>query len=162
MPHYQFGHEWKMPKRIRALCGRLIFESCGEGVDIGRKVKFSSGISLGSFSGIGDRCYFQGEVIIGDNVMIAPEAVFIAASHNMDRTDIPMNRQGVVNKRIVIGNDVWIGYGATVLAGVTISEGAVIGARSLVTKDVLPYAVVGGVPAKWIRSRKQVQEEKPQ
>lgn len=54
---------------------------------------------------------------------------------------------------IVIGNDVWIGYEALILAGVTIGDGAIIGARAVVTKDVPPYAVVAGVPAKPIRSR---------
>ena len=54
---------------------------------------------------------------------------------------------------IVIGNDVWIGYEAVILAGVTIGDGAVIGARAVVTKDVPPYTIVGGVPAKTIRKR---------
>ena len=54
---------------------------------------------------------------------------------------------------IVIGNDVWIGYEAVVLAGVTIGDGAVIGTRAVVTKDVPPYTIVGGVPAKFIRKR---------
>lgn len=54
---------------------------------------------------------------------------------------------------ISIGNDVWIGYEAAILAGVTIGDGAVIGARAVVTKNVEPYAIVGGVPAKPIRKR---------
>lgn len=54
---------------------------------------------------------------------------------------------------IVIGNDVWIGYEAVILAGVTVGDGAVIGARAVVTKDVPPYTIVGGVPAKPIRMR---------
>lgn len=54
---------------------------------------------------------------------------------------------------IIIGNDVWIGYEAVVMAGVTIGDGAIIGARALVTKDVPPYTIVGGVPAKTIRTR---------
>ena len=54
---------------------------------------------------------------------------------------------------IVVGNDVWIGYEAVILAGVTIGDGAVVGARAVVTKDVPPYAIVGGVPAKLIRKR---------
>lgn len=54
---------------------------------------------------------------------------------------------------IVIGNDVWIGYEAVILAGVTIGDGAVIGSRAVVTKDVPPYTIVGGVPAKIIRRR---------
>lgn len=54
---------------------------------------------------------------------------------------------------IIIGNDVWIGYEAVILAGVTIGDGAVIGSRALVTKDVAPYTIVGGIPAKPIRKR---------
>lgn len=54
---------------------------------------------------------------------------------------------------IVIGNDVWIGYEAVILAGVTIGDGAVIGSRAVVTKDVPPYTIVGGVPARTIRRR---------
>lgn len=58
------------------------------------------------------------------------------------------------NKRdIIVGNDVWIGYEAVILAGVTISDGAIIGTRAVVTKDVPPYTIVGGVPAKPIRKR---------
>ncbi len=63
--------------------------------------------------------------------------------------------------KTTIGNDVWIGYGATILSGVTIHDGAVVGACSLVTKDVLPYAIVGGNPAKLLRYRftdEQIQE----
>lgn len=54
---------------------------------------------------------------------------------------------------IIIGNDVWIGYEAVILSGVTIGDGAIIGARAVVTKDVPPYTIVGGVPAKRIRKR---------
>lgn len=54
---------------------------------------------------------------------------------------------------IVIGNDVWIGYEAVILAGVTIGDGAIIGTRAVVTKDVPPYTIVGGIPAKSIRKR---------
>lgn len=54
---------------------------------------------------------------------------------------------------IVIGNDVWIGYEAVIMAGVTIGDGAIIGTRALVTKDVPPYTIVGGLPAKPIRKR---------
>ncbi len=54
---------------------------------------------------------------------------------------------------IVIGSDVWIGYEAVILSGVTIGDGAVIGARAVVTKDVPPYTIVGGVPARPIRKR---------
>lgn len=69
----------------------------------------------------------------------------------LEKSDVAAawNRKG----DIMIGNDVWIGYEAVILAGVTIGDGAVIGARAVVTKDVPPYAIVGGVPARVIRSR---------
>ena len=54
---------------------------------------------------------------------------------------------------IILGNDVWIGYEAVILAGVTIGDGAIVGARALVTRDVPPYTIVGGVPARPIRRR---------
>ncbi|MBY0136353.1 hypothetical protein H7K23_09805 [Paracoccus yeei] len=57
------------------------------------------------------------------------------------------------NRSVHIGNDVWLGRGATILAGVTIGDGAVVAARAVVTKDVSPYDIVGGIPAKRIRSR---------
>lgn len=70
---------------------------------------------------------------------------------NLDRKDVV---QSWDNKGdIIIGNDVWIGYEAIILAGVTIGDGAIIGARAVVTKDVLPYTVVAGVPAKPIKKR---------
>lgn len=63
--------------------------------------------------------------------------------------------EGVIrtNSGVVIGNDVWIGYGATILPGVTIGDGAVVAARAVVTRDVPPYAIVGGVPARLLRHR---------
>ena len=64
-----------------------------------------------------------------------------------------MNQQGAYEKQITIEDDVWIGYGAKILAGVTVGKGAVIGAGAVVTKNVAPYAVVGGIPAKEIKMR---------
>ena len=67
--------------------------------------------------------------------------------------NIKFARKREKKQEIVIGNDVWIGHGATILNGVTIGDGAVIGASALVTKDVAPYSIVGGVPARVIRKR---------
>ncbi|MDO4275805.1 MAG: CatB-related O-acetyltransferase [Eubacteriales bacterium] len=69
----------------------------------------------------------------------------------LDRKDVAASWDNKGN--IVIGNDVWIGYEAVIMAGVTIGDGAVIGARAVVTKDVPPYTIVGGVPARPIRKR---------
>lgn len=152
-PHYQLGHTWIIAGALRTVAGKLLFDYCGNNVDIGRKVRLSQKISLGNNSGIGDYCYFNGKVVIGNDVMIAPECAFIASGHNISRTDIMMNRQGSFQKKISIGNNVWICYRSTILAGVTIGDGAVIGAGAVVTKDVSQNAIMGGVPARIIKVR---------
>ena len=153
LPHYGMGHRWMISQKIRAFCGKLYFDYCGKNVDIGRRAHLSSKMRLGNNSGIGDFCYIQGPVQIGENVMMAPYVALIAANHNVSRTDVPMNQQGAYEKQITIEDDVWIGYGAKILAGVTVGKGAVIGAGAVVTKNVAPYAVVGGIPAKEIKMR---------
>jgi virginiamycin A acetyltransferase len=109
-------------------------------------------------------------LIIGRYCSIACGAKFIFTSANhtqrslssypfgifFDEWDLPVERIADTwdNKGdIVIGNDVWIGYEAVIMQGVQIGDGAVIGTRAVVTKDVEPYSIVGGVPAKTIRSR---------
>lgn len=74
-------------------------------------------------------------------------------THNIERTDIPMGQQGMRVSEVVIGNDVWIGMRVIMMPGVKVGDGAVIGAGSVVTKDVPDFAIVGGVPAKVIRYR---------
>ena len=97
----------------------------------------------------------NGTVVIGDNVMMGPEVVVYSRNHQFVRTDIPMNQQGFQEERTVrIGDDVWIGGRVTLLPGVTIGTGAVIGTGSVVTRDVPPWAVVAGNPARILRSRR--------
>lgn len=153
LPHYACGITWKFSKLIRQISGKLLFDNCGKNVDIGRHCKLSSQISLGDNSGIGDNSYIQGKVIIGNNVMMAPNVAIIATNHNFGRKDIPMNQQGSVDMAINIEDDVWIGYGAKILAGVTINKGVIIAAGAVVTADVPEYTIVGGVPARMIKKR---------
>ncbi len=153
LPHYQLGYKWKIAKLSRKMCGKLYFDYCGNNVDIGRKATLSSRISLGDNSGIGDYTYFQGEVSIGKDVMMAPHCVFLASNHSFERLDIPMNMQGSSEEKIIINDNVWIGYGAKILCGVTIESGAVVAAGAVVTKSVKQNAIVAGVPAKTIKFR---------
>ena len=73
--------------------------------------------------------------------------------HNYSKRDIRIWDQGTTEKDIIIGNDIWIGTKVCILHGVTIGGGAVVGAGSVVTKNVDPYTVVGGVPARFIKDR---------
>ncbi|MFT7155923.1 MAG: acetyltransferase-like isoleucine patch superfamily enzyme [Parvicella sp.] len=98
-------------------------------------------------------CHLLGDVIIGDNVMIGPQTVFWGRDHGVV-LGAPMNKQAHKTELIVVKDDVWIGANVTILKGVVIGEGAVIGAGAVVTKDVLPFSIVGGVPAKSISQRR--------
>ena len=90
-------------------------------------------------------------VTIGDHVFIAPNCGFYTAGHPIDAE---RRNQGLEYAYpITVGNDVWIGYEAAILSGVQIGDGAIVAARAVVTKDVEPYTIVGGVPAKPIRKR---------
>lgn len=154
LPHYQLHYKWPISNKLRRLAAKLMFEYCGRNVDIGRKISFSQNISLGSNSGIGDNAYFIGKTSIGENVIIAANCAFIASAHEFKRVNIPIKKQGCSEKGIVIGDDVWIGYNVIILDGVNVGTGSIIAAGAVVTKDVEPYTVVGGVPARKIKSRK--------
>lgn len=87
--------------------------------------------------------------------MMGPDVMVYTQNHRTDRVDVPMIDQGNSEKReVIIGNDVWIGARSIIMPGVKIGEGSIIAAASVVTKDVMPYSVVGGVPAKLIKMRK--------
>ena len=96
----------------------------------------------------------KANINIGNNVSIGPNVIINSGNHNFEKTNIPINQQGHTVSPITIEEDVWIGGGAIILAGVTIGKGSIIAAGAVVTKDVEPYSVVGGVPAKLIKSRK--------
>jgi len=96
------------------------------------------------------------KINIGNYVMIAHNVMIIGGNHNIERIDIPMMLQGVGKQgTITIEDDVWIGAGAIILTGVTIGTGSVVGAGSVVTKDIPPYSISVGNPAKVVKNRKQ-------
>jgi maltose O-acetyltransferase len=143
-------------KRLRAFCGKLILEHCGSNVNIEKGAQFSSAVSLGDNSGIGVNALISSYVTIGNDVMMGPECMIFTSNHGMGRLDIPMWKQKHADpKPVVIGNDVWIGARVIILPGVHIGDGSVIGAGSVVTKDVEPYSIVAGNPAKLIRKRSE-------
>lgn len=92
-------------------------------------------------------------ITIGENVQIAPYCFIIAGNHRFDRRDIPISEQGHTVAPIAIEDDVWIGAHVTVLPGITIGEGAIIGASSVVNRDIPAYQIWAGVPARYIKDR---------
>ncbi len=142
-------------RKLRGSVGKVLFDYCGSNVNIEKGADFGTGkgISLGDYSGIGVNCKVRGPLTIGENVMMGPNVNILTHSHNFDRTDIPMCKQGGNFKSVTIGNDVWIGMNTLILPGVHIGNGVIIGAGAVVTKDIPDYVVVGGVPAKIIKNR---------
>lgn len=140
------------PRCVR-LCDGAILEE-GTKVVVSNLAKDKDIIVIGknSFVGRFSTIVAMEDVLIGENVLIAPFCYITATNHGMD-TAIPMIMQPQTSQRVKIDDDVWMGNGVTVLPGVTIGRGAVVGAGSVVTKDVPPYAIVGGVPAKVIKFR---------
>ncbi len=113
------------------------------------------GLHVGDHSNIGAGAYIgcSGFIEIGNNVMMGPKVNLMSENHAFTRTDIPMKQQGVSRSFIKIEDDVWLGVGCSILAGVTVGEGSIVAAGAVVTQDVPAFSVVGGVPAKIIKSR---------
>lgn len=113
-----------------------------------------SGIKIGSDSLIGEYSVIRGQggVQIGDRVYTSPFTQIIAVNHVFDDPNQPFVDQGITAEGIVIEDDVWLGAGAIITDGVRVGKGAVVAAGAVVTKDVPPHTVVGGVPAKPIKT----------
>lgn len=113
-------------------------------------------LSIGSRTSIGEQNNIRaggGSIYIGSDCMISQQVSIISSDHGIKKDKLIMNQEWISKGDIRIGDDVWIGCSVQVLAGVTIGNGAVIAAGSLVNKDVPAYAVVAGVPAKIIKYR---------
>ena len=110
---------------------------------------YGKNIRIGKGCWIQQGCTFfdRGGITIGDGVFIAPKVNLITINHDPN----PDNRSATYGRPIVIEDKVWIGIGATVLPGVRIGYGSIIGANSVVTHDVPPMTIVGGNPAKFIK-----------
>lgn len=110
-------------------------------------------ISIGNNVTINRNTLVIGKIKIGNDVMIAPNCVIVGSNHIFSRTDVPMHTQDICSKGIVVEDDVWIGANCTILDGVKISKGCIIGGGSVVTKSIPPYSIVVGNPAKVIKER---------
>jgi acetyltransferase-like isoleucine patch superfamily enzyme len=136
----------------------------GPGADIrasGVIAEPGEGVRIGDRTAIGARnvIWGQGGITIGDNCLLGPNVTVLSENHVANSATELVRDQGAVRAPVVIEDDCWIGAGATVLLGVRIGRGAVVGAGAVVTKDVESLAIVVGVPAKQIGQRGLPSEE---
>ncbi|MGN1000558.1 MAG: DapH/DapD/GlmU-related protein [Bacilli bacterium] len=132
-------------KKIRGFWFKMINTYTGK-INIDRNVTFGTKIIIGNNSGIGRDSYVQDNVKIGENVMIGPEVLIYTINHKHQNSEIPMVKQGIERKAVVIGDNVWIGARVIILPGVFIGNNVIIGAGSVVSKNIPDNSLVIGNP----------------
>ncbi len=125
----------------------------GESTAVGSETQLGVDLQIGSHCTINAGAVVRGKVTIGDNVRIATGAQILGFNHGTESLDKPIYKQPITSKGIVIGNDVWVGANSIILDGVEVGSHSVIGAGAVVTKNVTQYSIIGGNPAKFLKSR---------
>lgn len=152
----RLGPLGKLSKKIRVMLCRPLFLETDGVFGIGRGVDFDNGanIIVKNHANIGSYATLTGggraTITIGQHVMMGKECLFICQNHKYDEEKY----DGYVGGNIVVDDYAWLGHRVTVLAGVTIGKHSIIGAGAVVSKDVPPYAVAVGNPARVVKYRK--------
>jgi len=149
------GLELKIEPRGEIRFGRFVW------IGDGTKIRCHEGVvEIGDKTVMGQECTISAyqRVRIGAECVIADRAMFIDFDHGIVEVERPIRQQGIYKRDVEVGNNVWIGYGACILRGVSVGDNSVIGTNSVVTKDVPANAVVGGIPARIIRMREAPQD----
>lgn len=141
--------------KLRLLFIKRWVHSIGDGCVVMKGVEISipENLSIGHSTGLGINALIScgGKVSLGSRVLMGPDVKIFSTDHIWCSFDNTYFGKGLLSSPVVIEDDVWIGSGSIILKGVTIGKGATIAAGSVVTKNVLPYSIVGGVPAKFIK-----------
>ena len=144
------GLELQIARRGRVDFGRFVW------LGHGTKIRCHEGlVEIGPKTVLGQECTISAyqRVSIGEQCVIADRAMFIDFDHGVVEVERPIRKQGIYTRDVVVGSNVWIGYGACILRGVQVGDNSIVGTNSVVTKDVPANAVVAGIPAKVIRMR---------
>lgn len=157
MINFIYNHLIYFIAKIRALFWKFFLKKIGKDVDImsGVKIMSPQKVSIGNDVLINEGCKIGGQrgISIGNFVLLAYNVNLVSENHEYRNYLLPIKTQGYYGGPIYIEDDVWVGANAVVLPNVTIGRGAIVGANAVVTKDVPPYAIVGGVPAKILKYR---------
>jgi acetyltransferase-like isoleucine patch superfamily enzyme len=142
--------ELEIARGARVDFGRFVW------IGHGTKIRCHEGaVEIGTKTVIGQECTISAykRVKIGEQCVIADRAMFIDFDHGVVEVERPIRLQGIYTREVEVGSNVWIGYGACILRGVSVGDNAIVGTNSVVTKDVPANAVVAGVPARIVRMR---------
>ena len=153
------NNQYNSPKELRKLMSTLIGQELDEGfglfppfyTDCGRNIHIEKNVFINS----GCKFQDQGGVYIGENSLIGHNVVLATLNHDVD----PYHRSDLHPKPIHIGKRVWVGSGTIILPGVSIGDNSIVGAGSIVTKDVPPNAIVAGNPAKFIKNIEKKEQQ---
>src|SRR3954447_18000584 len=162
------GRRWETSGMV--FFGRRLALQTGRGTQLrlgrfvwigdGTKIRCHEGVvEIGDKTVLGQECTISAyqRVQIGEQCVIADRAMFIDFDHGVVDVELPIRRQGIYKRDVVVGSNVWIGYNACILRGVRVGDNAIIGSNSVLPRDAPATAVVGGVPAKVIRTREEPQ-----
>ncbi len=158
-----YGDRWmfigRWSHQFRTFVCRRLFHKTGKVFGIGKGVDFhmhGNLITMGECANIGNHAWIRGNgrLILGDHIMMGEFPLIYTQDHKVDG----IGYDGTYSKDVVIGSHVWIGGRVTILKGVTIGDNSIVGAGSVVTKDVPENAIVAGNPAKVIKIRAEVSE----
>lgn len=131
----------RIGKRVDIMSGVIIMSP--QNVEIGHDVLLNTDSKIGGQNG----------VKIGNYVQLSYNVNLVSENHAYQNHLVPIKKQGYFGGPIIIEDDVWIGANVVIMPNITIGKGAIVGANAIVTKDVKPYSIVGGVPAKFIKYR---------
>ena len=149
---FEIGLRIEYPKNVRISSNSYFGLNCKiyacekSIVEIGENVSFNSNVMINA-RGIG-------KILIGKNVLIGPNVVIRSNNHKYENLNIPIIEQGMTNGEIIIENNVWISSNCVILPNCRIGEGSIVAAGAVVTKDIEPYTIAGGIPAKKIGVRR--------
>lgn len=126
---------------------------------IHRKASISRDLHAEEYAFVGMNCWLPPMTTIGSYSMLAPEVAIVGGDHEWDVVGVPMQFTGRARQSpTIIGSDVWIGRGSLLSRGITVGNGAIIGAGSVVTRDIPPYEIWAGNPARKLRDRFDAEE----
>ena len=152
---FRLNTAYHTPDEVRRILGEIIGQEVDESVTLLPPfyVDYGKHIKIGKGCFIQQCCTFfgRGGITLGEHVLVGPKVNIITINHDSD----PENRSATYGRPVVIEDKVWIGINATILPGVRVGYGAIIGANSVVTKDVPPMTVVAGNPARIIKELKK-------